>query len=748
MFGLLVLALLVLQCMAGKAADSGPDADMWAAFAQLEPEMERSGMTREEAMGRIDIFKRNYEAFVEHKSKVGEKNIALNMMAFLNTEEMNDLIDENNKINQARAKRVRRSANANQRKADVADLLVSKKASDYFNKGPVPNQFDTTKLLISKTAKGFPDTDRDMSAPADFAFAAAWTMDVLDVLYRDPQKKKTHRNWALDEAPQEWIKKKRCSHLSPPPTGTTTPTLGTTSAQPTTPTGHYKTPTYGHELEIKRVGRDCYKRWATPWMRHSVSRAQLMNCVYKDNGLKTGGSPADAFQWMSDNTVVMSMRQKPHGVTIERGGLYVDDGDRFEKMDDIIQVQVPASLDPSCVPNTNASNIDLEHNVEPNDMYAMLHVAFLPGKAYVPFGDDIPTSEIINKPANTYADVMGEKLVKPLVYRTGAVLVRMPYCYFTTTWNHREIGKPYWYKWSEYNFGQGVYNFDCSKDKLIYNDVWAVIIGYSRTWIRIGGLPETSSYSASTEKTLIVSRLASDRHVVHWDQLILPRVKKYVNCGCQNGGRCTADNTCYCPLNKVGATCADDCTLNCQNGGYCRGSATQCHCPKGFYGAECTSTCNCGKFGTCDSDGICSCPRQVAYGKNCENSCDCGGVSGYCHEDGKCECLAGKSGPKCQSTCTKSCKSPKVCRASKVPDLSVDKDGNHINEFCDCPFGFRGDNCDEKIRCDIPDTATFAKCQEMVDRHRCNNDDNKNECPHACGHCLWLRQSGTADTKK
>ena len=56
-----------------------------------------------------------------------------------------------------------------------------------------------------------------------------------------------------------------------------------------------------------------------------------------------------------------------------------------------------------------------------------------------------------------------------------------------------------------------------------------------------------------------ISRLAKDRHVAHWDQLILPRVIPYDNCtslgGCKQGGRCSPDNTCYCPKGTVGADC-------------------------------------------------------------------------------------------------------------------------------------------------------------------------------------------------
>ncbi|CAF1652161.1 unnamed protein product, partial [Adineta ricciae] len=58
---------------------------------------------------------------------------------------------------------------------------------------------------------------------------------------------------------------------------------------------------------------------------------------------------------------------------------------------------------------------------------------------------------------------------------------------------------------------------------------------------------------------------------------------------CQNGGKCTAKDTCTCPAGFSGATCENAqpiCNPSCQNNGKCVAKNT-CKCPDGYSGATC-----------------------------------------------------------------------------------------------------------------------------------------------------------------
>ncbi|CAF4294637.1 unnamed protein product, partial [Adineta steineri] len=58
--------------------------------------------------------------------------------------------------------------------------------------------------------------------------------------------------------------------------------------------------------------------------------------------------------------------------------------------------------------------------------------------------------------------------------------------------------------------------------------------------------------------------------------------------GCQNGGTCTAPDTCACAAGWSDATCETAvCTSGCQHGGTCTAPDT-CTCAAGWSGATCT----------------------------------------------------------------------------------------------------------------------------------------------------------------
>lgn len=75
-------------------------------------------------------------------------------------------------------------------------------------------------------------------------------------------------------------------------------------------------------------------------------------------------------------------------------------------------------------------------------------VTFLPGKAYINFGDSTPTTEVLDRKLNTNGEVMGEKLIKPLVYKNGAVLIGVPNCITLMAYRN------------------GVWDYDCTLGRL------------------------------------------------------------------------------------------------------------------------------------------------------------------------------------------------------------------------------------------------------------------------------------------
>ncbi|XP_055966547.1 platelet endothelial aggregation receptor 1-like [Sorex fumeus] len=129
----------------------------------------------------------------------------------------------------------------------------------------------------------------------------------------------------------------------------------------------------------------------------------------------------------------------------------------------------------------------------------------------------------------------------------------------------------------------------------------------------------------------------------------------------------------YCPKGVYGAGCTTECqcveenTLDCdaKNGsctcksGY-QGNRCQKGCPEGTYGPYCQRICKCLNGGSCDTAiGTCDCPPgfigadcnqtcpEGYYEQNCTLMCFCG--SGQCDPaTGECQCPYGQVETRCQ----------------------------------------------------------------------------------------------------
>ncbi|MFA5624973.1 MAG: SUMF1/EgtB/PvdO family nonheme iron enzyme [Bradymonadales bacterium] len=171
---------------------------------------------------------------------------------------------------------------------------------------------------------------------------------------------------------------------------------------------------------------------------------------------------------------------------------------------------------------------------------------------------------------------------------------------------------------------------------------------------------------------------------------------------CQNGGTCTALNTCTCLSGWTGNSCQTPlCSPECQNEGICSAPDT-CTCLSGWTGNRCqTPVCSpeCQNGGTCSAPNTCTCPSGWT-GNRCQTAvcspeCQNGGT---CTAPNTCICSSGWMGSSCQTpVCAQACQNGGTCSAPNT---------------CTCPSGWEGDYCEitaKRVR--IPrsgDTSIFT----------------------------------------
>ncbi|XP_005915556.1 protein eyes shut homolog isoform X1 [Haplochromis burtoni] len=183
---------------------------------------------------------------------------------------------------------------------------------------------------------------------------------------------------------------------------------------------------------------------------------------------------------------------------------------------------------------------------------------------------------------------------------------------------------------------------------------------------------------------------------------------------CQNGGICVDGIDMYQCLCSEGKNCSlsdSPCTPDlCKNGGTCSYSLTgetQCICPAGYLGKDCSSSVNQCVSNPCNPEGTILCEKlentsrcvcQHGYtGRHCKtpiNHC----IDGLCQHGSacvnlsggfKCDCLPGLTGQFCEINIDD-------CEKEPCGVLSICKDT--LNGYnCFCAPGFIGNNCEIEV---------------------------------------------------
>ncbi|XP_043211560.1 protein shifted-like isoform X3 [Amphibalanus amphitrite] len=157
---------------------------------------------------------------------------------------------------------------------------------------------------------------------------------------------------------------------------------------------------------------------------------------------------------------------------------------------------------------------------------------------------------------------------------------------------------------------------------------------------------------------------------------------------CGNGGFCSADGQCQCPLGYMGKYCNMAlCYPQCMNGGTCV-KPGKCECQLGYQGPHCEGgICHerCLNGGKCIQKDTCHCKRGY-YGPRCQYSkclvpCQNGG---RCRGVNRCRCRSGYSGDHCEVVARQPCRR---CRH-----------GQCVGSRCECDRGWFGRRCNKRKR--------------------------------------------------
>ena len=197
---------------------------------------------------------------------------------------------------------------------------------------------------------------------------------------------------------------------------------------------------------------------------------------------------------------------------------------------------------------------------------------------------------------------------------------------------------------------------------------------------------------------------------------------------------------CHCQdqCHQISGECSAGCTP-----GYMMSSSGMCNrkCFRGFWGSECSNSCDC-PSGKCDNeDGSCEVDCIPGYtgptcrepcdsrhwGVNCENECscaeECDSTTGHCQN----LCIVGRYGRLCQDTCEDFSWGPgnateciNQCNCETPCDIMT---GDCTSR---CIPGFEGHDCTEPCH----NNTWGDGCN-----NECNCEDSGEACDHITGNC-------------
>ena len=183
---------------------------------------------------------------------------------------------------------------------------------------------------------------------------------------------------------------------------------------------------------------------------------------------------------------------------------------------------------------------------------------------------------------------------------------------------------------------------------------------------------------------------------------------------CSGRGTCV-DGACACLRRWDPPALLDYCGVSCDVEDDTTTDAKECGtdvCDRGYYGAQCLSTCPgfaagvpCSGHGNCDLEGTCHCDAPTSTsqwgGPACDVACPtdasnrpCGyPAHGFCQKDGTCACRKGYDGPTCSLECP------------VLAGMICNNHGDCVLGSCECTNGWHGATCESLCVCPVHSTC-------------------------------------------
>ncbi|PIK54330.1 hypothetical protein BSL78_08758 [Apostichopus japonicus] len=226
-----------------------------------------------------------------------------------------------------------------------------------------------------------------------------------------------------------------------------------------------------------------------------------------------------------------------------------------------------------------------------------------------------------------------------------------------------------------------------------------------------------------------------------------------ITCSCHNRAYCNHTNGhCSCTPGWIGPSCefacgvglyGQDCLESCQceNGAACDHVTGSCRCAAGYHGNNCQLPCpgisilpysfrvqhyfyntfrDDPEKGFLGSDCTEICPDGF-YGQNCSTSCECVNLRSCNHVNGSCNCTDGHTGERCERACEQGFYGNQCMQICSCTNGAL---CDHVTGACTCKAGWEGSDCSRPCR----DGMFGMNCQELC---TCQHG----RCDHISGVC-------------